>query len=140
MTDRLFKFGSFEDELMKGMEKQLSGSQIDKKVTKVSKALDYLSTAAELFDDAGRYKEAEILTKLIEKMAHDDSDHISKLIEEFVPHKSNIDNMIEEGLNQGEVEELLRQEKPKEEYEEMIKSLHEDPLKDLLSSVSKKKV
>ena len=129
MTDRLFKFGSFEDELMKGMEKQLSSVQKDRKISKVAKAFDYLSSAAELFDDAGRTKEAEVITKLIEKFAH-------------------IDDLIEEELLKQDLSQQMSGLMPlsfKEEHEE-IRPLADqlepelDPLADLLEPTDKKKV
>jgi hypothetical protein len=71
MTDRLFKFGSFEDEIMKSMETTLVKYQKDQMYShdKLAKAIDHLSAAAEIFDDTGFNKEAEALTKFIEKIA-----------------------------------------------------------------------
>lgn len=74
MTDRLFKFGSFEDEIMKSMETTLVKYQKDQMYShdKLAKAVDHLSAAAEIFDDTGFNKEAELLTRFIEKIAHDE--------------------------------------------------------------------
>lgn len=74
MTDRLFKFGSLEDEIMKSMETTLVKYQKDQMYSheKLAKAIDHLSAAAEIFDDTGFSKEAEVLTRFIEKLAHEE--------------------------------------------------------------------
>lgn len=138
MTDRLFKLGSFESELMDGMESQLSLTKEDKKVASAAQAIDYLNSAASLFDQAGRHKEAEILTTLIEKFA-EGSDEIGKLIEESLPKKRTIEEMIQEEIdreeevnrNRQEVEEIMyRGKKPKFELSDMVDP--SNPLADLL--------
>jgi hypothetical protein len=111
MTDRLFKLGSVADELMTNMEKELSSIQKDNKIAKVSKAFDYLNYAAELFDDVGRIKEAEVITKLIEKMASDD-------IPEVFEIKSLLHDTEEKSSEEPEgkllkFKSLLHKEKPK---------------------------
>ncbi len=67
----MFKTSSFEQEIIEGMEKSLIGNQIENKYSfdKISRAADYLNSAAEILDDTGMYTEAEIITKLLEKIA-----------------------------------------------------------------------
>jgi len=105
MTDRLFKLGSFEEELMNGMKDQLALTKDHNKVAYASQAIDHLNSAAALFDKVGKYKEAEILTNLIEKFA--EGADIEKLIEESLPKKSLFDEMIEEEINRQEVEDII---------------------------------
>jgi hypothetical protein len=160
MTDRLFKFGSFEDEIMKSMETTLVKYQKDQMYSheKLAKAVDHLSAAAEIFDDTGFSKEAEALTKLIEKIAHDPSsggsfddrafeesptDIIHEDIDQEVGHlKHPINKSISEELNKSEIEELMESLKPKSEFDDMVGGLHEDPLAELKAAFTnfKKKV
>ncbi len=68
----MFKTGSFEKELMEGMSKSLIGNQIENKYSfdKIAKVADYLNSAAEILDDTGMYAEAELVTRLLEKIAN----------------------------------------------------------------------
>lgn len=85
----MFKIGSFEAEIAKSMADHLATNSEARKTdivktaqlvqsTKLSKAVDCLNQAAELFDGCGFNQTAELLTKLIEKMA----DHKEKHSEE----------------------------------------------------------
>ena len=67
----MFKTENFEHELMQQMEKNLVSNEVENKWSfdKIAKAADYISIAAEIFDDTGMYKEAEILTRMLEKLA-----------------------------------------------------------------------
>jgi len=67
----MFKLGSFEEELFKGMEKKLMDSQLDKKYNfdKLSKAAECLTAAAELFNKADMKKEADAVIRLLNKVA-----------------------------------------------------------------------
>lgn len=69
----MFKIANFENEILSSMESNLLANQADNKfsVNKLSKAADYLNNAADLFDDVGMNKEAEIVTKLLEKLAQE---------------------------------------------------------------------
>jgi hypothetical protein len=71
MGTKLFKTGSFEAELAKGMEERLLANQVEKKHSfdKLSKTADFLHAAAEIFDDTGFHAEAETLTRMLEKLA-----------------------------------------------------------------------
>lgn len=143
MTDRLFKFGSLEDEIMKSMETSLVKNQHNKIFghEKLAKAVDHLNAAAEIFDDTGFSKAAEAVTRLIEKLA-DEKANLGGLIEESLSEKdeSPINKLIEEELNKKEVEDLIESREPyKSEYDEMVGGLHEDPLADLKASLSGKK-
>lgn len=152
MTDRLFKYGSLEDEIMKSMETTLVKYQKDAMYghEKLGKAVDHLAAAAEIFDDTGFNKEAEVLTKLIEKIAHesksfeeDPTDLIGNSIEEEVAGLNNpINKSIDEELNKEEIAELMRSLEPKSEYDDMVGGLHEDPLAELKAAFRnfKKKV
>lgn len=114
MTDRLFKFGSVEQELMKSMEKTLVKNQKNEAFhhDKFSKAVDLLNSAAALFDNAGFNKEAEVITTLIEKLANGS---IEKMIEESLPEykKSPVNRLIEEEKNKKDIEDLINRDKGK---------------------------
>jgi hypothetical protein len=61
-----------EFELAKSMEKNLVSQAVDTKtetLAKLTKAIEHLNAAAELFDDVGLRKEAEYTTILLEKVA-----------------------------------------------------------------------
>ncbi len=111
MTDRLFKFGSVEDEIMKSMETTLVKYQKDQMYghEKLAKAVDHLNAAAEIFDNTGFNKEAEFITKLIEKIANHGVSNVGGLIEESLPHhkKSPVNKLIEEELSRQEIEDLM---------------------------------
>lgn len=72
----MFKMGSFEQELIEGMSKELLANQIENKYSfdKIAKAADYLNSAAEILDDNGMVVEAEIVTRLLEKIANKKKD------------------------------------------------------------------
>lgn len=68
----MFKTGSFEQELAESMEQSLVSNQVENKYSfeRVAKAADLLHAAAEIFDDTGHHFEAEVLTRLLEKIAN----------------------------------------------------------------------
>ena len=68
----MFKQGSFEQELIDGMKQNLVSNELENKWSfdKIAKAADYISIAAEIFDDTGMHKEAEVLTRMLEKLAN----------------------------------------------------------------------
>ncbi len=140
MTDRLFKFGSLEDELMKGMENKLSDVQKPQKISKVAKAFDYLSTAAELFDDAGRTKEAEVITKLIEKLARE-SNTINKLIDESLLGQ-NLSDQFKSSLESSKPLDMINLSDERKSLADELEPEEKevDLLADLLEPSSKKKV
>ena len=67
----MFKQASFEDEIYRSMEKSLVRSQTENShgFKKLAKAVDLLNTAAGIFEQAGMYKEAEEVTKVLQSMA-----------------------------------------------------------------------
>lgn len=71
-TDRLFKIGSFEEELATSMGKQLLAHQHEKQLgfdRRATKAVDLINAASQLFDEAGFHSEAEMLTRFLERIA-----------------------------------------------------------------------
>jgi hypothetical protein len=89
MRDNMFKIGSINDELMKSMEQNLIINQKKSKQNfdKLVKTLDYLNTAANIFDNAGFSKEASDLTYIIKKIS-EDSDWEDKLEGGLADNKS----------------------------------------------------
>lgn len=77
----MFKTDSFEQELVEGMSKKLVSNQIENLYSfeKISKAADYLNSAAEILDDTGMTAEAELITRLLEKIAKSNSGSKKKL-------------------------------------------------------------
>lgn len=69
---RMFKIGSFEQELAESMEENLNSSQVEKKFNfeKIEKAANFLHAAAELFDQTGFEVESEVITRLLERLAN----------------------------------------------------------------------
>ena len=73
----MFKTGNFEAEIAKSMADHLNQKMIQKKassditsrIIKIASAVDHLNAAASLFDSAGHKNVAEVLTKLLEKLA-----------------------------------------------------------------------
>jgi hypothetical protein len=77
-ADRLFKIGSFEEELAVSMGKQLLFHQHEKQLgfdRRAAKAVDLINAASQLFDEAGFHAEAEMLTRFLEKMAGKEHEH-----------------------------------------------------------------
>lgn len=71
MGTKMFKVGSFEQELAESMQEQLVSSQVEKKFSfeRIAKAADLLHAAADIFDDTGFHEEAEVITQLLENLA-----------------------------------------------------------------------
>lgn len=63
----MFKNSSFVDEIYHSMEKTLVSNQTENKYgfDKLSKAADYLNAAAEVFENAGMYKQANEVTEVL---------------------------------------------------------------------------
>jgi hypothetical protein len=78
MSITMFKMGSFEAELAQSMSRQLRSNRLEKKaeinqntrIVQSAKAVDCLHTAATLLDQLGRSAEAEIITKVLERVAN----------------------------------------------------------------------
>jgi hypothetical protein len=70
----MFKYGSIEDELFNSMKKNLVVSQLESEhgFNKLARAIDYLNTAAVIFDKAGFYKEAEEVTEVLTNLTTDE--------------------------------------------------------------------
>jgi hypothetical protein len=69
----MFKTGGFGDEIYQSMEKQLVSNQLEDKhgFNKLSKAADYLNSAAEIFEQVGMRKEASEITEVLHSLAAD---------------------------------------------------------------------
>ena len=68
----MFKIGSFEDEIFRSMEKELVSSQVEQTYgfDKLDKAADYLSSAADIFEQAGLHKEADEILEVLQGFAN----------------------------------------------------------------------
>jgi hypothetical protein len=70
----MFKFGSFEDEIYRSMERTLVDSQQVENthgLSKLAKAVDYLNSAASIFEKAGMDEEAEEVTEILQRLAQE---------------------------------------------------------------------
>lgn len=67
----MFKVGSLEKELYRSMEKQLMNNQLENKYSfsKISKAVDCLNMAADIFERAGMCKEASEIIQIIKTLS-----------------------------------------------------------------------
>jgi hypothetical protein len=70
-VNNMFKIGSFENEILKSMEKSLVANQSEESngFSKLAKAADYLNNAASIFDQAGMHEEAYEITEVLESLA-----------------------------------------------------------------------
>lgn len=70
-NSKLFKMGSFEEELAKGMEQKMIRAQDPRQsaLEKLAKAINCLNTASEIFDGNGMFAEAEVLTRMLERIS-----------------------------------------------------------------------
>lgn len=89
------KISSFEQELIKEMQTNLISNQAENSFSfnNLSKAADYLNNAAELFDDVGMNKHAEAITKILEKIAHEDEEEYESLSEPSNPRRKSVTPM-----------------------------------------------
>jgi hypothetical protein len=131
MGTKMFKPGSFEEELARGMHERLIANQRENQFhyDQLTKAADFVNAAAEIFDETGFHQEAEVLTKLLEKMAQVKKPEIvefKSLLKE--PQKEKFDKDIIE------FKSLLEPEK-----EEEIIELGPEDIEILESKATKKK-
>ncbi len=99
----MFKLGSFEEELVSSMERGLLSNQAENKfsVDKLTKVADYLSAAAELLDDTGYVAEANMVTKVLAKLAGvEEDENDAKHHVEADPWKEMPEEIIIEPLEQ----------------------------------------
>lgn len=75
MTNNIFK-NEFENELYRSMEKKLANNQLEAKhgFNKLAKAVDLLNAAAEIFESAGMFSEANEVTEVLSEL----TDQLSK--------------------------------------------------------------
>ncbi len=67
----MYKIDSFEQELYESMEDKLVSNQKEAKYgyNRLSKAADFLNSAAKLFENAGMHKEAKEVTKVLKSLS-----------------------------------------------------------------------
>lgn len=93
----MFKIGSFEEEIAKSMADNLAVKRIEQskeilktaeaiKQTKISRALEHLTSASKLFDSAGYKVSSNIVSQLLTKLA--DSQEKKEEEPEMVEFKS----------------------------------------------------
>jgi hypothetical protein len=91
---RMFKVGSFEEELAKGMQERLVANQRESEFQyeRLDQAADFLNAAAEIFDATGFTKEAEILTQMLERLSGKEPE-LSVVIEATPDKKKNLETI-----------------------------------------------
>ena len=109
MTNKLFTTSSFELELAETMSKQLVTSQLENKYSfnKVAKAADYINAAAELLDDTGFATEAKLLTRVIERLASEDSIELSDEELDQILHGKDFSSMSVEEIVSDPLEQTI---------------------------------
>jgi len=67
----MFKISSSEEELYRSMQNKMCSNQLENKYSfdKISRAADYLNSAASIFDQAGMKKEAAEITEVLSDLA-----------------------------------------------------------------------
>lgn len=67
----MFKQSSFEEDIYKSMEQHLMAHQVENQhgFNKLTKAADYLNSAAQLFDKAGLHSQAAKITELLQELS-----------------------------------------------------------------------
>ncbi len=73
MSVKLFNMSNFEDEIYRSMETTLAKNQTENtyRFQKLAKAVDFLNTAAEIFDQAGMLEESRQITEILRSLAKD---------------------------------------------------------------------
>ena len=117
----IWKIAEFNDEdIISSMQNNLvnnANSEVDPQTVAVA-AIEELNKAADIFEELGQEKTAELFTKIILKLAEDSNDFkkvkidtkgltSKKMVENLKDHGSMFDkNKAEDGLSKKEIEEL----------------------------------
>lgn len=66
----MFKTASTESEILRSMEQNLAKSQVETEhgFNKLAQAVDLLSAAAAIFDQAGMHQEADSVTEILQAL------------------------------------------------------------------------
>jgi hypothetical protein len=128
-NSKMFKMGSFEEELAKGMETKLVSRQNENQFSfdRIAKAVDFINAASQIFDDTGFYTEAEVLTKMLERIANNQLrpktamqwENLSKEEQEFY---HSLPGHIKRKLKSGEGS-TLRTDDPALDYADFIDNI-----------------
>lgn len=133
----MFKCGSIENELMQAMAKQLVENKIESRhgFNKLTKAIDYLNAAADIFEKAGLNKEASEIVLVLKGLTNNWQDKLpggladNKVPEDFDP----------KALEKGKKVELEHTDDEKVAVEIAMDHLTEDPkYYDKLEKIEKK--
>jgi hypothetical protein len=74
----MIKKSVFEEELIAGMQRELIKTASNQETENLGKAVDYLNSAIEIFEDAGMKVQADQVLKIISKMATPKPDRHTK--------------------------------------------------------------
>jgi hypothetical protein len=75
----MIKKSVFEEELIKGMQKELIKNATNQATDNLGKAVDCLNSAIEIFEDAGLHVQADHVLKIISKIANESDRHTKGL-------------------------------------------------------------
>ncbi len=75
----MIKKSVFEEELIAGMQKELIKTASNQETENLGKAVDYLNSAIEIFEDAGLSTQANQVLKIISKIATETDSHTKGL-------------------------------------------------------------
>ena len=92
MGTKMFKIGSFEEEIASGMSKTLFSNQLENKYSfdRLAKAADYIGAAAELLDDTGFASQAQALMVVLKSLAGKKTLNVQAQIVEELPEEDVI--------------------------------------------------
>lgn len=75
----MIKKSIFEEELIAGMQKELIKNASNQETDNLGKAVDYLNSAIDIFEEAGMSVQAEQILKIISKIAGESDRHTKGL-------------------------------------------------------------
>lgn len=78
----MIKKSVFEDELIAGMQKELIKNATNQATDNLGKAVDFLNSAIEIFEDAGLNVQADQVLKIISKIGNKSDCHTKELTSE----------------------------------------------------------
>lgn len=92
----MIKKSMFEDDIISGMQEKLA-ENYDGKKTPLEKAVDYLNSAYDIFDDCGKHAQAEAIIAVLNKIAMRDPRKISDRHTQGLSPDKQIQNLLHHG-------------------------------------------
>jgi hypothetical protein len=93
----MIKKSLFEDEIIAGMEKELVSQARSSNLDDLTKAADYLNSAAEIFDDIGMVSKSDQVLNILAKLAHSDPRKINDPHTKGLTPEKEVKNILHHG-------------------------------------------